>query len=98
MRPQVNVSRLDPEDPRMLRWVYVMAHVGGEGHKFVYKSAFFHWLRGQLLMIEDYAYEGVDFCKDPELPLSEGEKWDERGKKDTIHHVFNFSIYLIFIL
>ena len=42
MRPQVTMSRLDPEDPRMLRWVYIMAHHGGEGPKVVYGTAFFH--------------------------------------------------------
>ena len=92
------MSRLDVEDPRMLIWVYVMARHGVGGPKVVYGSTFFHQLRVQLLMIEDYAYEGGKFCEDPELPLSEGEEWDERGKKDTIHHVFKFSIYLIFIL
>ena len=92
MRPQVDVSRLGHEDSRMLRWVYVMARHGGGGSKVVYGSTFFHWLAGQLLMIEDYAYEGAGFREDLELPLSEGEEWDERGKKDTIHHVFNFSI------
>ena len=61
IRPQVTVSRLDPEDPRMLRWVYIMAHHGDRGPKVVYGSAFFRWLRGKLLMIEDYAYEGADF-------------------------------------
>ena len=65
MRPQVAVSRLDPEDPRMLKWVYVMACHGGGGSKVVYGSTFFRWLRGQLLMIKDYAYEGEDFCEDP---------------------------------
>ena len=46
MRPQVAVSRLDPEDPRMLRWVYVMALHGGGGPKAIYGASFFRWLRG----------------------------------------------------
>ena len=51
-------------------------------------------------MIEDYSYEGVEFRDDPELVLPEGEKWDDRGKKDTIHHVFNFSslFYFYFVI
>ena len=65
MRPQVIVRILDPEDPRMLRWVYIMAHHGGGGPKVVYGTYFFCWLRGQLLMIEDYSYEGEDFWDDP---------------------------------
>ena len=43
-------------------------------------------------MIEDYSYEGENFHEDPYLPLPKGEEWDDRGKKDTIHHVFNFLI------
>ena len=77
MRPRVTVSRLDPEDPRMLRWVYIMARHGGGGPKVVYRTNLFHWLRGQLLMIEGYAYEGEDFRDDPELVLLEGEEWDD---------------------
>ena len=46
MRPQVNMSRLENKDPRILRWVYVMACHGGGGPKVVYGSAFFRWLRG----------------------------------------------------
>ena len=42
-------------------------------------------------MIEDCAYEGEDFRDDPELILPEWWEWDDRGKQDTIHHVFNFS-------
>ena len=69
MRPKVTVIRLDPEYPRILRWVYVMSHHGGGGLKYFYRSAFFRWLRVQLLMIEDYAYEGEYFCEDPKLRL-----------------------------
>ena len=47
-------------------------------------------------MIEDYAYEGGDFREDPALPLLEGDEWDDQGKKDIIHHVFNFSILFHF--
>ena len=65
MRPQVPVSRLDPEDPRILRWVLVMGLYGGRGPKVVYGSTFFRWIWGQLVMIEDYAYEGSDFWDDP---------------------------------
>ena len=41
MRPQVTVRKLDPEDPRMLRWVYIMACHGGRGPKVVYGVALF---------------------------------------------------------
>ena len=40
MRPQVTMSRLKPEDPNMLRWVYIMTCHGGRGPKVVYGSSF----------------------------------------------------------
>ena len=61
MRPQVTITRLEPKDPRMLAWVTTMPLLGGERPKVSYGSGFFHWLRNQLLMVEDYAYEGADF-------------------------------------
>ena len=77
MRPQVTITTLDPEDLRMLAWVIAMPCLRGGGPKVTYGSGFFHWLRNQLLMVEDYAYEGEDFRNDPELVLPEGEVWDD---------------------
>ena len=59
-------------DPRMLRWVELMARTGGGRVKRKYDARFFHWLDDQILMIEDYAYAGTDFRGDPDLPLPPG--------------------------
>ena len=97
MRPQVTITRLEPKDPRMLAWVTDMPCIGGGGPKFSYGSGFFRWLRNQLLMVEDYAYDGAEFRDDPELVLHEGEVWDDRGKKIHYPLVFlNFVFYFIF--
>ena len=61
MRPQVTITRLDPKDPRMLAWVTAMPCLEGGGPKVTYGFGFFRWLRNQLLMVEDYAYEGEYF-------------------------------------
>ena len=45
-------------------------------------------------MVEDHAYEGVDFQNDPELVLPEGEVWDDRGKQ-TLSTYF-FEIFYLF--
>ena len=79
LRPQITITRLEPEDPRMLAWVTAMPCLGSAVPKVSYGAGFFRWLRNQLLMIEDYAYDGVDFHHDPELVLLEGEMWDDRG-------------------
>ena len=41
MRPQVTITRLDHEDPRILAWVTAMPRLGGGGTKFTYGSGFF---------------------------------------------------------
>ena len=34
-------------------------------------------------MVEDYAYAGIDFRGDPDIPLPPGEKWGDIGKKQN---------------
>lgn len=34
---------------------------------------FFKWLHMELIMIEEYPYAGMYFCRDPELMLPDGE-------------------------
>ena len=48
-----------------------------------YDDRFFDWLQGQVVMIEDYAYAGLDFRGDPDLVLPEDAQWGNIGKKDT---------------
>ena len=43
MRHLVSLRMLDADDPRVIRWVNVMAHHGGGGLKVTYGSLFFHW-------------------------------------------------------
>jgi hypothetical protein len=69
-----------PWDPRMRRWVDLMARHGGIP-TVTYGPTFFQWLRDQLIMIEDYAYVGADFHGDPDLALPEGAHWGDIGKK-----------------
>ena len=74
-----------PRDPRMLRWCQLMArHVVGPIVR--YDDTFFDWLQGQVLMVEDYAYAGLNFRGDPDLALPEDAQWGDIGKKYT-----NFS-------
>ena len=80
MRPQVIFTELRVRDPRMLRWVEIMARTGGGRAKVKFKAAFFRLLRDQVLMIEDYAYTGTDVRGDPDLPLLPGAQWGDIGK------------------
>ena len=44
MRPQVIFTELRARDPRMLRWVEIMARTGGGRAKVKFEAAFFRWL------------------------------------------------------
>ena len=53
----------------MLKWVQVMAHTGVGRGRVKFDDPFFRWLWDQMLMVEDYAYAGMNFIGDPDLPL-----------------------------
>ena len=66
----------------MPRWCSLMArHIAGPIIK--YNDSFFDWLRPQMLMINDYAYVGLDFLGDLNLALPEDAQWGDLGKKYT---------------
>ena len=67
MRPQVVFRTLRARDPRMLRWVQIMARTGADRGKVKFGDPFFTWLRDQILMVEDYAYASMYFSRDPAL-------------------------------
>jgi hypothetical protein len=58
-----------------------------------YNDAFFDWLRPQILMIDDYAYVGLDFRGDPDLVLPEVFHWGDLGKK----YILLFIMFLWFL-
>jgi hypothetical protein len=61
-------------------WCDLMTrHVVGRIVK--YDDAFFNWLGLKILMIDDYAYTGLDFQGDPDLVLPKGSQWGDLGKK-----------------
>jgi hypothetical protein len=85
----------NPRDPRMKRWVEMIARHGG-GPIVSYDRSFFKWLKTQLIMIEDYAYAGVNFQGDPDLVLPEGHQWGDAGKNKE--KIFFFKCYMYFYL
>jgi hypothetical protein len=85
-RLQVEWDFQGPRDPRMLRWCRLMVrHVAGPIVK--YENIFFDWLQNQMLMVDDYAYAGLDFRGDPDLALPEDAQWGDLGKK-YMHFIF----------
>jgi hypothetical protein len=79
----------------MLRWCQLMArHVAGPIVR--YDDRFFDWFQGQVVMVEDYAYAGLDFRGDPDLVLPEDAQWGDIGKKYT--NFLSFRCFCIFII
>jgi hypothetical protein len=85
----------------MKRWVDLMAQHGGLPI-VTYGSIFFEWLRGKIIMVEDYSYARTDFHDDPDLALPKGSQWRDIGKNDffiidCFWH-FNYEIYYVMYL
>jgi hypothetical protein len=81
-----------PHDPRIKRWVDLMAqHAFGPIVK--YKDVFFNYLRTQILMVDDYAYVGLDLRGDSDLALPKGSLFGDIGKKEILF----ISCFLLFL-
>ena len=88
------VDILGPQEPKLVRWVAVMARHPDEGAAVVrFTDSYFHWLEDQVFAIQDFPYAGVDFRGDPDMVLPQGEQWDDRG---TLFFTI-FSNYIIFL-
>ena len=55
---------------------------------------FFIWLRRQFIVIQDWPYAGTSFMGDPDLPLPEGEEWEEELGMYSL--ILMFSIFFVF--
>jgi hypothetical protein len=84
-----------PQDPRMKRWVDLMARHGGMPI-ISYDPSFFQWLRDQFFMVENYAYVRNEFHRDIDLSLPERSQWGEIGKKSIFLLIVVFGIMNIF--
>ena len=91
LQPQlIEVEAPGRREPRMRRWVDIMARHGG-GHVFTYPATFFQWLERKVIYIDDYAYAGTDLQNDPDMILPPGSRWDvDLGKKKSILCYFEF--------
>jgi len=81
MRPRVSRVAPGPREPRMAQWTEMMARIGGGIPTNQFGHEFWDWWADQTPFIDDYAYAGVDFRQDPDLPLAPGTAWGPGGKK-----------------
>ena len=83
-----------PREPRMDRWAALMPRLG-EGQQMSWRLEFFRWLRRQLIIVEDWPYVGTDFTGDSDLPLPEGDDWDEELGKTSCFLIFMFYVFFV---
>jgi hypothetical protein len=57
-----------------------------------FNDDFFAWFSWQIPAIEDYPYAGIDFSRDPVIPVSPGEERGEMGKSPPVLFFFFFYI------
>ena len=56
----IDVEAPGRREPRMRRWVDIMARHGG-GHVYTFPATFFHCIEAQTMCIDDYAYARTNF-------------------------------------
>lgn len=94
----IEVDPTLPWDPWMVRWSELMHRIMG-GQQMSYKPTFFSWLLRQLIVVEDWPYNGTDFSRDPKMPLPEGEDFDDGGKnKKKMMFFYCFLKYVFMTL
>jgi len=92
----LTVDDLGPREPKLIRWVAVMARHPDEGAAVVrFSDSYFHWLEDQVFSIQDFPYAGTDFTGDPDMVLPQGEQWDDRGT--FLFTSFPNYVFLVFI-
>jgi hypothetical protein len=58
-----------------------------------YNDEFFHWWRRNIITIDDYSYEGIDYRGDHDMPLPLGSAFGEIGK----NLIFLYFIFCVFL-
>jgi hypothetical protein len=81
--------------PAVCRWETLLPRQGGGRTVESFNDDFFAWLSRQILAIEDYPYAGIDFSRDPSMPVPPGEVRGEIGKSLPVQ--FLFFAYVIFM-
>lgn len=73
LRPQqILANGKGSRDPRLMRWVALMAPHTGDGPVVRYTTKFFDWLGQHIVPIEDFSYARIDYRGDPNIPLLVG--------------------------
>jgi hypothetical protein len=80
--------------PAVCIWAALLLRQGGGRTVEAFNDDFFAWLSRQIPMIEDYPYAGIDFSRDPEMPVPPGEERGEIGKSPPILFFLFVCLYM----
>jgi hypothetical protein len=70
-----------------------MRRQGRGGVVTPYNNIFFFWWRRQIIALDDYPYERIDFSGDPNMLHPPGASYDAIGKQ----YFFIYFIFCIFV-
>jgi len=79
-------------DPAMSQWTKVMRRLGGGRVPTPDNNEFFFWWRRQVVALDDYAYIGINFRGDLDMPLPPSSAYRDTGMKKF----FEYFIFLYF--
>jgi hypothetical protein len=87
--PRVEIILCGPLDPAMARWTEVMRWKGGGRVPTPYNDDLFLWWIRQVIALDDYPYEGIDFRGDTDMPLPPGSTYKNIG----MSNIFEYFIF-----
>ena len=79
--------------PAVCRWAALLPRQGGGRTVEAFDDDFFAWLSRQIPAIENYPYAGINFSRDPTIPVPPGEERGEMGKSPPVQF-FLFCLYM----
>jgi hypothetical protein len=84
--------------PAVCRWAALLPRQGGGRTVEAFNDDFFAWLSRQIPAIEDYPYAGIDFSRDPSMPVPPGEERGEIGKSPPVLFFFFFFFLFAYVI
>ena len=72
MHPRMSLGPLVSREPRKGYWSSLNPRIGGGLIWHFFDEDIFWWIHSQILIIDDYAYESMDFANDLNLMLPPG--------------------------
>ena len=96
IRPIVDISPHGAQDLAHLRWANVMQRLGRGQVANPYPTDFFLWWHRKIIAIDDYPYEGIEFCGDLDIPIPPRSAYGEIGNNPKSNLFFELLNIFVF--